>query len=230
MIGATFHHAIYVTSDAIDESILTKLATGSTNTSLVEVFGATTDTFISRVYKTTVELLDNKAEGILHGNCLQRWVHLFPDFSEAIRRKLNRPQYGELLFEDVRIVGFLDCKIDETCTPGTGPLNDEELAERRPGAEIIQRALYSGYLKVHGLKVLTVVFPNGIIAYLYGPVSARENDIGLLNLLTDFNKLPRNNPWVTHFQICSNLSDYYICRHVHVVASLICSYIKFRQH
>jgi len=30
--------------------------------------------------------------------------------------------------------------------------------------------------------VLTVVFPNGIIAYLYGPVSARENDIGLLNL------------------------------------------------
>jgi len=40
----------------------------------------------------------------------------------------------------------------------------------------------SGYLKIHGLKVLTVVFPNGIIAYLYGPVSARENDIGLLNL------------------------------------------------
>jgi hypothetical protein len=30
--------------------------------------------------------------------------------------------------------------------------------------------------------VLTVVFPNGIIGYLYGPVSARENDIGLLNL------------------------------------------------
>jgi hypothetical protein len=61
-------------------------------------------------------------------------------------------------------------------------MNNEELAERHPGAEIIQRALYSGYLKVHGLKVLTVVFPNGIIAYLYGPVSARENDIGLLNL------------------------------------------------
>jgi hypothetical protein len=161
---------------------LTKLATGRTNTGLVEIFGATTVTFISRVYKTTIHLLDNKAEGILHGNCLQRWVHLFPDFAEVIRRKLYRPQYGALLFEDVRIVGFLDCKIDETCTPGTGPMNDEELAERRPGAEIIQRALYSGYLKNHGLKVLTVVFPNGIIAYLYGPVSARENDIGLLNL------------------------------------------------
>jgi len=42
------------------------------------------------------------------------------------------------------------------------------LAERLLGAEIIQKALYSGYLKVHhGLKLLKVVFPNGIIAYLY---------------------------------------------------------------
>jgi hypothetical protein len=56
------------------------------------------------------------------------------------------------------------------------------LAPRRLAAEVIQRALYSGYLKIHGLKVLTVVFPNGIIAYLYGPVSARENDIALLNM------------------------------------------------
>ncbi len=68
---------------------LTRLATGSTNTSLVEVFGATTDTFISRVFKETIHLLDNKADGVLHGNCLQHWVHLFPEFVEAIRRKLN---------------------------------------------------------------------------------------------------------------------------------------------
>jgi hypothetical protein len=43
-------------------------------------------------------------------------------------------------------------------------------------------AYNSGYLKRHGLKVLTVVFPNGIIAYLYGPVSTRENNIALLNM------------------------------------------------
>jgi len=105
---------------------------------------------------------------------------LFAEFAEAIRHKLNQPQYGELLFENVRIIGFLDCKINETCTPETSPMNNDELAERHPGEEIIHRALYSGYLKVHGLKVLTLVFPNGIIAY--GPMSARENDIGLLNL------------------------------------------------
>jgi hypothetical protein len=56
---------------------LTKLATGSTSTSLVEVFGATTDTFILRVFKETIHLLDNKADGLLHGHCLQRWVPLF---------------------------------------------------------------------------------------------------------------------------------------------------------
>jgi hypothetical protein len=75
--------------------ILTKLATGRASTSWVEVFGASTDTFISRVYNTTVELLDNKADGVLQGNCLQHWVHLFPQFVEAIRNKLNRPQYGD---------------------------------------------------------------------------------------------------------------------------------------
>jgi hypothetical protein len=69
-------------------------------------------------------------------------VLLFAEFAEAIRRKLNRPQYGELLFQNVRIVGFLDYKIDETCTPGTGLMNDEELADRRPGVEIIQKVLY----------------------------------------------------------------------------------------
>jgi len=63
---------------------LTKLATGSTNTSLVEVFGATTDKFISRVFKTTIELLDNKADGLLHGNCLQRWVPLFGEFAVGV--------------------------------------------------------------------------------------------------------------------------------------------------
>jgi hypothetical protein len=63
---------------------ITKLATGRTNTSLMEVFGVIADTFISKVYKYTLEVLDNKADGILHSNGLQHWVHLFPKFAEAI--------------------------------------------------------------------------------------------------------------------------------------------------
>jgi hypothetical protein len=39
-----------------------------------------------------------------------------------------------------------------------------------------------GYVKGHGLKVLTVALPNSLIGGLYGPASAQENDIGTLNL------------------------------------------------
>jgi hypothetical protein len=53
----------------------TKLATGRTNTSLLEVFSIVTNTFISRVYKYMLEVINNKADGILHGNCLHCWVH-----------------------------------------------------------------------------------------------------------------------------------------------------------
>ncbi len=109
---------------------LTKIAQGKTNVDLNEVFSATTDTFLGRVYSFFLEVLNNKADGILHGNCLQCWVHLFPEFSEWIKNKMNRPQYGELLFDSVRIISFLDCKIDETCMPGTGPTSNEELTER----------------------------------------------------------------------------------------------------
>jgi hypothetical protein len=58
---------------------------------------------------------------------------------------------------------FLDCKIDETCTVETGPFSDEELAPRNQLQRLSrgQRALYSGYLKQHGIKVLRVVFLNG---------------------------------------------------------------------
>ncbi len=67
---------------------------------------------------------------------------------------------------------------------GTGPFTDEELASRQPGAEVIWRALYSGYLQWHMIQLLIDVFPDGIIAYLYGPDSARVRGIVMLNMLT----------------------------------------------
>jgi hypothetical protein len=49
---------------------------------------------------------------------------------DAIRDKLNKPQYGKLLFDNICIVGYIDYKIDETSTLGTGPFYDKELAPR----------------------------------------------------------------------------------------------------
>jgi len=128
-------------------------------------------------------VLDNKAGGLLHdgAGCLQRWAPLFPDFAEIIKRKLNMPQYNGLAFETCQLIGFLDCKFDETCAPGSGPMMNEELADRWEKADLIQEAEYSGYVKAHGSKVLTVLFPNGITGYLYGPISGCENDIAILN-------------------------------------------------
>jgi len=37
------------------------------------------------------------------------------------------PQYGGLAINGCQLIWFLDYKFDETCTPGTGPMMDEEL-------------------------------------------------------------------------------------------------------
>jgi hypothetical protein len=59
---------------------------------------------------------------------------------------------------------------------------DEELADRLEEANLIQETVYSGYVKAHGIKVLTVLFPNGITGYLCGPISGCENVIAVLNM------------------------------------------------
>jgi hypothetical protein len=60
-------------------------------------------------------------------------------------------------------------------------VEDWPLAPRHEDAWILQESIYSGYIKCHGLKILSVVFPNGLIGYVYGLISARENDNGALN-------------------------------------------------
>ncbi len=41
---------------------------------------------------------------------------------------------------------------------------------------------FSGYIKAHGLKYQTTLFPNGMVTGVFG-TSANHNDIGFLNLL-----------------------------------------------
>jgi len=59
---------------------------------------------------------------------------------------------------------------------------DEELAGWWEEADLIQEAVYSGHVKAHSIKVLTVLFSNGITGYLYGSISGRKNDIAILNV------------------------------------------------
>jgi hypothetical protein len=72
------------------------------------------------------------------------WADCFPVFSEKIQTMLNMPQY-RLGIHGCRLIMYLDCKFDETCTPGTRPMMNEEWAEWWPKADLIQASVYLGY-------------------------------------------------------------------------------------
>jgi len=74
------------------------------------------------------------------------------------------------------IFGFIDCSIDKICRPFSGPAGDFEGSGRKREHDIMQRAFYTGYKKIHGIKVETVFLPNGI-STVFGPVSARLTDV-----------------------------------------------------
>jgi hypothetical protein len=160
-----------------------KLATEMTTIKLATEFGEFNHQHVSEMYRMMISMIDSKAEGILHGpNTMECWVASFPDFANRIERKLAQEEYGGLLFDNFHIFGFVDFKIVETCHPGSGPAEDQPGAPRHEDADLIQECVYMGYVKKHGLKILTVAPPNGLIGGLYGPVIAQENDIGTLNL------------------------------------------------
>jgi hypothetical protein len=98
-----------------------------------------------------IGVLSKKARGLLHdgAGCLQHWAHLFPKFLKINRRKLIMPQCGGLAFQSCHLIGFLDCKFGETCTPDSGPRMDNELDDWWEDADLIQEAVHSGYVRKH---------------------------------------------------------------------------------
>jgi hypothetical protein len=69
----------------------------------------------------------------------------------------------------------------DTNTPGTGPVDHYAGAPRRPEHEEIQRSVYNGWKRMHGIKLLSVVMANGL-SVMHGPHSARENDLGSVRI------------------------------------------------
>jgi hypothetical protein len=88
----------------------------------MQLFGEPCHQWIANMYRYTIALLDAKAHGILHDeDIMHRWVEHFPTFASMIERKLGEEAYGGLLFNSFHIVSFVDCKIDPTSHPGSGP-------------------------------------------------------------------------------------------------------------
>ena len=73
--------------------------------------------------------------------------------------------------------GFIDGTVHQVCRPRT----------KRRFAQIqnsnnIQRALYSGHKRHHGVKFQSIILPDGMIAMMFGPIEGRRHDITLLKL------------------------------------------------
>ena len=135
---------------------------------------------LSYMYSWFIRHVDMRLDGFLYGNCLDRWVVHFDEFADIIGAKLV--ELGVDWIWNQRVIGLGDCTLQETTIPGSGPVYAGNNSPRWEDADILNRSVYSGYKQMHGLKILDILFPNGITPFLFGPISARENDNGALAL------------------------------------------------
>jgi hypothetical protein len=115
-------------------------------------------------------------------NNREYWLDHLEASAEAIRQKLMTlpNQENRLVFppayEDngFRIALFIDNTMLAINRPGGGPSEAGEQA-RRPSSRV-QRAWWTGWKKLHGLKWQTVTLANGMDFEVFGPRSVRRND------------------------------------------------------
>ena len=172
---------------------MSKCKTGDTNKRLCKtVFGRHASCW-SRGYPWILRYLDGRYEDIVGHQGLVRFVDQFPDFYNSIQEHVRKTSthhfndgtaadYTGLRFLPYNIFGFIDCSIGRINRPYSGPDGDYIGAPRKEKYDIAQRSVYTGYKKCHGIKVETVMLPNGI-STVYSPTSARIHDLsGVLQM------------------------------------------------
>jgi hypothetical protein len=168
--------------------MLTKCRTGKSNRELCDlVFGGSSSRW-SFGYPWILVYLDTRYARTISHEKLRDFVDEFPVFYDAINRFIQKPtvhhftdgsaeECDGLIFLPFSIFGFIDCSIDRISRPFSGPDGDYIGAPRKAMHHAAQRSVYTGYKKCHGIKVETVMLPNGI-STVYGPTSARIHDVG----------------------------------------------------
>ena len=114
----------------------------------------------------------------MHGESLSWWKDQFPHFDSLFLNKARTRHDVELMGVHRDTFALMDCKTEDTTTPGTGPAPN---GERHADHDALQGAVHSGHMKRHGVKVQNFIFPNGLTGNICGPDSARENDIWFAN-------------------------------------------------
>jgi hypothetical protein len=174
--------------------MLTKCRTGWSNRDLCDhIFGGTATRW-SFGYPAILTHLDRRYRRTLSHEKLEDYVDQFPAFHHALESYFRRSTLRHLPdgCAQVRdglhhlpftLIGFVDCTIDRISVPYSGPAGDFVGAPRKSEYRIAQESVYTRYKKIHGIKMETVLLPNGI-STVYGPCSARVNDIGLMRNLS----------------------------------------------
>lgn len=114
------------------------------------------------------------------------WAPSFATFAEKIRVYVNHkctvppPGYWVattqvFLTGLFLVVAFIDCNLTYSSRPGGGPQ-----ANGHRGNYWLQRAFYTGWLKIHGFKHQSIDLPNGLTMSCWGPASVRQNDVWCL--------------------------------------------------
>ena len=179
-------HAYFMTGEEIFIFGLTKMAHGTTNRQLCEQYFGGCPTRWSFAYPYLCRYFDKRYRNCLGLEGLERFVYDFPKFAKRVAEKINKDRLSidpltrikiwiaGLGIDPVRnrFFAFIDGSFFRSSRPGSGPDGDYEGAQRKPFNYIIQRAVYTGYKKLHGLLVLCIMLPNGL-NFVYGPASAR---------------------------------------------------------
>ena len=134
------------------------------------------------MYVLFLQWLDGMALGLVHGNSLEWWVPVWPVFNSLLKSYAKREWDFEFREGEMMVMSTLDCQMRDTLTAGSGPAVRGRNAPRHPNQDLYQESIFTGYGKRHGVKGLTVTFPNGLVGNVWFPVSMRENNTVVLNL------------------------------------------------
>jgi hypothetical protein len=170
-------HCYTMTGEEIFLFGITKLAHGYTYPDMCShVFGGC-PTRWKFAYKYFLGYAVAKFQNGISFEGLRYEVPHFPRYARQMGRKINQPvmrynidtnRYHEVhnaITVDVdqfRIASITDGSLYRSEIPGTGPDGHYKGSPRKRGADMMQRCVYSGYKKFHGIATLSIMVPTGI--------------------------------------------------------------------
>ena len=163
------------------------MAHGTTYIELMETYGGN-EAGYSHMVNWFSSFLHHKYYHRLCGKSLEYWTRddNVRNYRSAIfdvlrYDKNRRPRQGldGISFDRFRIFGMIDCMQHAMTAPGQGPINEDN--DRNDDAEELQRAFFTNYGHLWGMKTQAVFLPNGMLANLFF-ASVSQNDKGMVNI------------------------------------------------